>query len=95
MNFNPIENRIVIKPDQAKEKTESGIYLPSASQEKPTFGEVVAVGPGLMNSEWNRVPMQIQVGDKVCYGKYNGAEVKIGDDEYIVMRESEVFFVTK
>jgi chaperonin GroES len=86
----PLGERIVIKPIEQEQQTKGGIYLPDTAKEKPQEGEVVAVGPGRMNDEGNRIAMEVAVGDRVIYSKYAGTEYKDGDEEYLILRESDI-----
>ena len=88
--FKPLNERIVVKPIERDATTKSGIVLPDTAKEKPQEGEVFAVGPGRMTEDGKRVPMELKVGDKVLYSKYGGTEYKDGEDEYLILRESEV-----
>ena len=92
MNFKPIGNRVVIKPVAVEEVTKSGIVLPGMAQEKPQQGEVVAVGDGVYQNGV-KIPMEIQVGDKVLYGKFGGTDVKLNGEEYIIMAEQDVLLI--
>lgn len=94
INLKPLADRVIIKPSPAEEVTKGGIFLPDTAQEKPQRGEVVAVGPGKISDETGKhLPMTVQVGDKVLYGKYSGTEVKIDGEEYLIMRESDIFAI--
>jgi chaperonin GroES len=86
----PLGERIVIKPIEQEQQTKGGIYLPDTAKEKPQEGEVVAVGPGRMTDEGNRIAMEIAVGDRVIYSKYAGTEYKDGDEESLILRESDI-----
>ena len=90
VKLQPLGDRIVIKPVQKEEKTKGGIIIPDTAKEKPQEGEVVAVGPGRMTDEGNRIDMDLKVGDRVIYSKYGGAEIKIDDVEMIILRESDI-----
>ena len=91
--FKPLGNRVVVKPSEGEEQMSAGgIYIPDTAKEKPQEGEVVAVGPGRLTDDGNRVPMEIAVGDMVVYSKYAGTEYKEGDDEYLVLREDDILF---
>jgi chaperonin GroES len=90
VSFVPLGERIVIMPMEQEETTKGGIYLPDTAKEKPQEGEVVAVGPGRVTDDGTHVAMELSVGDKVIYSKYAGTEYKDGDDEYLIMRESDV-----
>ncbi len=90
VSFVPLGERIVIKPMEQEEQTKGGIYLPDTAKEKPQEGEVVAVGSGRVTDDGTKIPMELGVGDRVIYSKYAGSEYKDGDDEYLIMRESDV-----
>jgi len=91
-NFTPLGERVVIKPmEQDEVTTASGLILPDTAREKPQEGEVVAVGPGRSTEDGKgRVTMEIKAGDKVIYSKFAGTEYKDGDDEYLILRESDI-----
>ena len=86
----PLADRLVVKPIEREEKTKTGIYLPDTAKEKPQEGEVIAVGPGRLSEDGKRIAMDIKVGDKVIYAKYGGTEVKIDDEELVILRESDI-----
>ncbi len=88
--FTPLGERIVIKPMEQETQTRGGILLPDTAKEKPQEGEVIAVGPGRPADDGSRIPMELSVGDKVIYSKYAGTEYEDGDEEYLIMRESDV-----
>ncbi len=93
MKIKPLGDRVVIKPAEAEERTKGGIILPDTAKEKPVVGEVVAVGPGKVADDGKKIVMEVKVGDKVLYGKYSGTEVTIEGDEYLIMREADIFAV--
>jgi chaperonin GroES len=93
MKVKPLSDRIIIKPSPAEEKTKGGIFLPDTAKEKPVVGEVVAVGPGRKSDDGKIVPIEVKAGDKVLYGKYSGTEVTIDGQEYLIMRESDIFAI--
>ncbi len=93
MNLKPLGDRVIVKPKAPEEKTKGGIILPDTAQEKPMEGEVVAIGTGRTDDAGKKVAMDLKVGDKVLYGKYSGTEVKVNDEEYLIMRESDVYAV--
>ena len=93
MKMKPLADRVVIKPSPAEEKTKGGIILPDTAKEKPVVGEVVAVGPGKVADDGKKIPMEIKVGDKVLYGKYSGTEVTIEGEEFLIMREADIFAI--
>lgn len=89
----PLADRVIIKPAPAEEKTKGGIILPDTAKEKPVIGEVVAVGPGKISDDGKKIPCEVKVGDKVLYGKYSGTEVTVEGEEYLIMREADIFAV--
>jgi len=91
----PLDDRIVIKPTAAEEVTKGGIVLPDAAQERPQEGEVIAVGTGKVLETGAKVPMEVKVGDKIIYSKYGGTEVKIGGEEYVILRQDDVLAVSE
>ncbi len=88
--FTPLGERIVIKPMEQEAQTRGGILLPDTAKEKPQEGEVIAVGPGRVADDGSRIAMELTIGDKVIYSKYAGTEYEDGDEEYLIMRESDV-----
>lgn len=89
----PLDDRIVVLPADAEEKTAGGIVLPNTAQEKPQRGKVVAVGPGKLLDSGNRGQMSVRAGDEVFYGKYAGSEVKVDGKEYTVLKENDVLAI--
>jgi chaperonin GroES len=89
----PLGDRVVVKPKQKEEVTKSGIVLPGTAQEKPQEGEVIAVGPGRVLDNGNRLDMELKVGQSVLYAKYAGTEFKVEDEEYLILREPDVLAV--
>lgn len=87
----PLADRLVVKPAEAEEKTSGGIILPDIAKEKPIEGTVVAVGPGKTSDDGKLIKPEVKVGDRVLYGKYSGTEVTIDGEEYLIMRESDIF----
>ena len=86
----PLADRIVVKPIERKEVTKGGIVLPDTVKERPMEGKVLAVGPGRLSEDGKRIAMEIQVGDIVMYAKYGGTEIKIDDEELMILRESDI-----
>ncbi len=86
----PMADRVLVRPMEKEEKTKSGIFIPDTVKEKPQEGEVLAVGPGRMSEDGKRVEMDIKVGDTVIYAKYGGMEIKIDDEELMILRESDI-----
>jgi len=95
MKLKPLDDRVVIKPEQAEEKTSGGIVLPDTAREKPMVGKVVAVGAGKLLDNGQRAPMSVKKGDLVVYGKYSGSDVELDGVEYKIMRESEILGVVE
>jgi chaperonin GroES len=89
VSIKPLEDRVVIMPSEDSETMRGGLYIPDTAKEKPTQGEVLAVGPGRMD-KGTRVPMELSVGDKVIYGKYSGTPFQLGDDEVIIIKASDI-----
>ena len=94
MKLEPLGDRVVLKREEAEEKTASGLYLAGNAKEQPQLAEVIAVGPGAL-VDGKRVPMDVKVGDKVFYSKYGGSEIKLDGVEYIVIGQSEIMAVVK
>ncbi|MFA5308845.1 MAG: co-chaperone GroES [Dehalococcoidales bacterium] len=90
VKLQPLADRVLVKPIEKEEKTKSGIYLPDTAKEKPQEGEVMAVGPGKMADDGKRIPMDLKVGDRVIYAKYGGTEIKVDDEELMILRESDI-----
>ena len=90
MAVKPLEDRVLVKPTEKAEKTESGIYLPESSKERPVLGKVVATGPGKKLENGQTAKLQIRKGDTVVYGKYSGSEIEVKGIEHLILRESEI-----
>ena len=90
IKLQPWADRVVVKPIEKEEKTKSGIYIPDTAKERPQEGKVIAVGPGRLSEDGKRIAMDIKVGDTVIYAKYGGAEIKIEDEELVILRESDI-----
>ena len=93
MRFKPLGSRVLVKRLEEEEKegkTSGGIYIPDTAKEKPQRGKIVAVGPGELNEEGKRVPMEVKKGDEILFGKYSGSEVKIDSIEYLIIQQSEI-----
>jgi chaperonin GroES len=91
-SLQPLEDRVVVKPSEEEETTASGLVIPDTAKERPQEGEVIAVGPGRFE-EGNRIPMDVNVGDKVIYSKYGGTEVKIGGEDHLILSARDVLAV--
>ncbi|SDU79504.1 co-chaperone GroES [Arcanobacterium phocae] len=93
VSIKPLDDRIVIKQVEAEETTASGLVLVDSAKEKPQEGEVIAVGPGRVDDNGNRVAMEVKVGDLVIYSKYGGTEVKYGAEEFLILSQRDVLAV--
>jgi chaperonin GroES len=93
MKFRPLHDRVVVKRIDAEEKTAGGIIIPDTAKEKPSQGEVIAVGPGGRDESGKLIPIDLQVGDRVLFGKWSGTEVKIDGQELLIMKESDIMGV--
>ncbi|NMB82283.1 MAG: co-chaperone GroES [Ignavibacteria bacterium] len=91
----PLQDRVIVKPKEAEETTKGGIILPDTAKEKPIEGTIVAVGDGKVTEDGKVVKLTVKVGDTVLYGKYSGTEVKIEGEEYLIMRESDIYGIVK
>lgn len=92
-NFKPLHDRVLVRRLADEQKTAGGIVIPDSAKEKPIQGEVVSVGPGKALDNGSIRPLTVKAGDKVLFGKYSGTEVKLGDQEYVVMREDDIMGV--
>jgi len=86
----PLQDRILVKRLEAQETKKGGIIIPDTAKEKPQEGQVIAVGPGRLGDDGKRIPMEVKAGDKILFGKYSGSEVKVADEEHLIMREEDV-----
>ncbi|MDD5509614.1 MAG: co-chaperone GroES [Dehalococcoidales bacterium] len=89
-HLKPLADRVVVKPIERERVSKGGIVLPDTAKEKPQEGEVVAVGEGRLSEDGKRIPMDVKVGDIVIYAKYGGTEIKIEDEEFMILRESDI-----
>ncbi len=89
-NLKPLADRLVVKPSEKEEMTKGGIVLPDTVKEKPQEGKVLAVGPGRMSEDGKRIAMDVKVGDIVIYAKYGGTDIKIDDEDLVILRESDI-----
>ena len=90
MKFRPLHDRVVVRRVESEEKTAGGIIIPDTAKEKPMEGEVIAVGPGARNEKGELVALDVRAGDRILFGKWSGTEVKIGGEELLIMKESDV-----
>ena len=93
VNIKPLEDRIVVQTLEAEQTTASGLVIPDTAKEKPQEGEVVAIGPGRIDDNGNRVPLDVSVGDKVIYSKYGGTEVKYSGQEYLILSARDILAI--
>ena len=93
MNFRPLHDRVVVRRLEGEEKTKGGIIIPDTAKEKPSQGEIVAVGPGGRDEAGRVIPIDLKVGDRVLFGKWSGTEVKIDGDDLLIMKESDIMGV--
>lgn len=93
MNLTPLYDRVIVRPSEPEEVTKGGIIIPDTAKEKPMQGEVVAVGNGKVTEDGKVLPLSVKVGDKVLYGKYADTEIKIDGEDYLIMRESDIFAI--
>ena len=95
IKIQPLGDRVIIKPLEAKEVRKGGIIIPDTAKEKPQEGEVVAVGKGKIAEDGKLIAMEVKTGDRILYGKYSGTEIKINDEEYLIMREEDVLGIVR
>jgi chaperonin GroES len=93
MKVRPLHDRVLVKRVEEKEIVKGGIIIPDTAKEKPMEGQVVAVGPGKITDDGKRAAMDVKAGDKILFGKYSGTEIKVDDQDYIIMREEEILAV--
>ncbi len=93
MNIRPLYDRIVVKRIEQQEQMQGGLYIPDSAKEKPQEGEVVAVGKGKRLEDGKVVPLDVQVGDRILFGKYSGSEIKLNGEEHLIMREEDILGV--
>ncbi len=90
MKLRPLHDRVLVKRLEEKEVKKGGIIIPDTAKEKPQEGEIIGVGPGKVTDDGKLQPMSVKVGDKILFGKYSGSEVKLGDEEYLIMHEGDI-----
>jgi chaperonin GroES len=93
LKLKPLADRVVIEPIERDEVTASGIYVPETAKEKPQEGKIVAAGPGRKDEDGERIPMEVQEGDRVLYAKYAGTEIKLDDKKYLILKESDILAI--
>jgi chaperonin GroES len=90
VNVTPLHDRVLIKRIEEKESIKGGIIIPDSAKEKPQEGEVIAAGAGKVNDKGERIPLDVKAGDRVLFGKYSGTEIKVEDEDYLILREDEI-----
>jgi len=95
LKIQPLEDRVVISPSEEMESMRGGLYIPDTAKEKPQQGEIIAVGPGRVSDQGERLVPDVKAGDKVLYGKYSGTEVTVDGESYLILREPDVLAVLK
>jgi len=95
MRFRPLHDRVVIKRIEQEEKSAGGIIIPDTAKEKPMEGEVISVGPGARGEDGKLHPLDVKAGDRVLFGKWSGTEVKIGTEEYLIVKESDIMGIVE
>ena len=93
MQIRPLADRVVIKPIDETEVKKGGIIIPDTAKEKPQEGEIVEVGPGRITDDGKKISLEVKKGDKVLYGKYSGTEISVGDNDYLILRETDILAV--
>jgi chaperonin GroES len=93
VKLKPLADRVVVEPLEEEQKTATGVYLPDSAQERPSKGTIIAIGPGRLDENGKRIAMEVKVGDKVLYAKYGGTEVKVGEKDLLVLKESDILAV--
>jgi len=93
MKIKPLADRVLVKRIEEEEVKKGGIIIPDTAKEKPQKGEVLAVGPGRVDENGKRIPLEVKVGDRILFSKYAGNEVKMGDEEYLIMREDDILAI--
>lgn len=90
MNFRPLHDRVLVRRIEADEKTAGGIIIPDSAKEKPSEGEIVAVGAGARDDDGDRIPLDVKAGDRILFGKWSGTEVKVDGEDLLIMKESDI-----
>jgi chaperonin GroES len=93
VDVKPLADRVVVKPLEEAEQMRGGLYIPDTAKEKPSQGEIVAVGPGKVSDDGTRLEMDVSIGDRVLYGKYSGTDVTLEGEEYLILRESDILAI--
>jgi chaperonin GroES len=95
MNFRPLHDRVLVRRVEAEEKTAGGIIIPDTAKEKPQEGEIVAVGSGARNEQGEITPLEVKSGDRILFGKWSGTEVRVGGEDLLIMKESDILGIVE
>ncbi len=95
MQIRPLADRVVIKPIDEAEVKKGGIIIPDTAKEKPQEGEIIEVGPGRITDDGKKIALEVKKGDKVLYGKYSGTEISVGDNDYLILRETDILAIVE
>ena len=90
MKLRPLQDRVIVKQNEAEEKTKSGIVLPDTAKEKPTKGKVISVGPGKLDDKGKAMELGVRVGDTIYYGKYSGTDIEVDGQKFVILRETDI-----
>jgi chaperonin GroES len=95
MKVTPLNDRVLVKRTEELQVTKGGIYIPDTAKEKPVEGKVIAAGPGKVNDQGNRLPLNVKAGDRILFGRYAGSEIKVEGEEYLMMREDDILAIVE
>jgi len=95
MKVKPLNDRVLVQRVEEMQVTKGGIFIPDTAKEKPVEGKIIAVGPGKVNEQGNRIPLAVKAGDRVLFGRYAGSEIKIEGEEYLMMREEDILAIVE
>jgi chaperonin GroES len=95
MKVKPLNDRVLVKRTEELQVTKGGIYIPDTAKEKPVEGKVIAAGPGKVNDQGNRLPLNVKAGDRILFGRYAGSEIKVEGEEYLMMREDDILAIVE
>ncbi|MBI1815489.1 MAG: co-chaperone GroES [Deltaproteobacteria bacterium] len=95
MKIRPLQDRVIVKRIAEEEKTKGGIIIPDTAKEKPQEGKIIAAGKGKVSDEGKVIPLEVKVGDKILFGKYSGAEIKLNGEEHLIMREEDILGIVE
>ena len=95
MKIRPLQDRVIVKRIEEEEKTKGGIIIPDTAKEKPQEGKVIAVGNGKVTEDGKKIPLDVKAHDRILFGKYSGSEVKVDEEEYLIMKEEDVLAIVE